>query len=251
MDEISGSESNSFYITTTTATATKLLPDYDLHSSVLIENIELDDHFKADYRNWLEANVYSKEEDEEEEELNSSSSNSSDENENMIATTPLPDIIPKPITADELTREINKLYLEELQREFEIKQEKQRQLELEKANQADSWDTPIVHSTNSWGNVTTFTDTNMTASTAAATTTTINTGDDWDEERDEIEPEVDPLQGINWDSLTEEDLKKRLTLVEGKTVHRWLNIDMDDPAYIKVLNTFEGEILEDDEGWPI
>jgi hypothetical protein len=260
MDELSGSDSNLFYITatttTTTTTATKLLPEYDLNTtSILIDDIELDDHFKNDYRNWLETNVYStivteEDDDDEEEDINSSSGSDDNDNENIIGT-PLPDIIPKPITAEDLTREINKLYLEELQREFELKQEKQRQLELEKQNQLDGWDTPIIHPTNSRGSVSAAVTATASTSITTASVTAITTTNIDDDEGDEIEPEVDPLQGINWNSLTEEDLKKRLTLVEKKTVQRWLNIDMDDPRYIKVLNTFEGEILEDDEGWPI
>ena len=72
-----------------------------------------------------------------------------------------------------------------------------------------------------------------------------------DEDADEMEPEFNPLQDIDWGSLTKEDLEKRLSLVEQKTVQRWLNVEMDDERYLKVLNTYEGEVLTDEEGWPI
>jgi hypothetical protein len=210
----------------------------------LIDDIELDLDFKNDYRSWLETTIYSKEteaenenddggddDDDDDDDDDQDETNSVDnENENTWHIgTPLPDTLPVPLSSEDLTREINKLYIEELQREFNQSQQKQQQLASEVE---DGWDKPTP-TTNSW-----FESNNGD---------TIVNNDD----TEEIEPEVDPLQGINWENLTEEELKKRLTLVEKKTVQRWLNIDMDDPRYIKVLNTFEGEILEDEEGWPI
>ncbi|RCI04110.1 Factor arrest protein 11 [Rhizopus stolonifer] len=233
MDDMVGPESTLFYITENdhSENSSGKLPDYGLNSTLLLDGIELDVDFKRNYREWLEKDVYSTEEEDEEddeEEL------CTDTTQNWTIGTPIPDTMPVPLSADDLTKEINKLYLEELQHEFEEKAKRQKETEMVQEVE-DGWDKPIDFNHNAWGN------------------TAVNPNEN-DEEADEVEPEVDPLGNIHWDSLTEEDLKRRLTLVEEKTVQRWLNVDMNDPRYLKVLNTFEGEgdlIPVDDEGWPI
>ncbi|KAI7889509.1 uncharacterized protein EV154DRAFT_514478 [Mucor mucedo] len=243
MDEVYGPDSTLFYPNKNTTNNNyeqqqqqqqqqkRHLPEYNLNA-VIVDDVDLDPNFKEDYRNWLENTIYSTTDDEDDDE-----SESNPEHTWSIGT-PLPDIIPTPITADDLAREINKLYMEELQREFI---EKQQKLEV-KEDETDGWDKPTIVK-NPWGDID-FENTGETKTKEVPF-------DDDDDDPDEIEPEVDPLQGINWGSLTEEELTQRLNLVQEKTVQRWLNVDMDDPRYLKVLNTFEGEVLEDDDGWPI
>lgn len=239
MDETAGKDSTVFYLNNYNLTEERKtqLPEYNLNYPVLVDDIELDLDFKNNYNNWLQTNVYSTDdsevdEEEEDEEEEEEEPNVKNNDNNWHIGTPLPDALPVPVTAEELTKEINKLYLEELEREFAQKQEKKKQLEIVN----DSWDQPAF-STGSWS-----------SNDKKKKHITL---DEDDEDADEVDPEVDPLQGINWGSLTEEELKKRLTLVEEKTVKRWMNVDMNDPSYMKVLNTFEGDVLEDDEGWPI
>lgn len=244
MDEISGPDSTLFYLNNSTITNIteekgRHLPEYNLNEPVLVDDVELDLAFKNDYRNWLENNIYSITDEEDDEDDDEGEGEESNPDNTWHIGTPVPDIIPTPITADDLAQEINKLYMEELQREFIEKQ--QKKIELEEKVEVDGWDKPTVN-VNSWGAIYFDNTSNSKAKKVPF---------DDDDEADEIEPEVDPLQGINWGSLTEEDLKKRLTLVQEKTVQRWLNVDMDDPRYLKVLNTCEGEVLEDDDGWPI
>lgn len=237
MDEVYGPDSTLFYPNKNTTNNNyeqqeqqqkRHLPEYNLNA-VMVDDVDLDPNFKEGYRDWLENTIYSTTDDEDDDELESNPEHT------WSIGTPLPDIIPTPITADDLAREINKLYIEELQREFI---EKQQKLEV-KEEETDGWDKPTIVK-NPWGDI-----------------DFENTGekeigfDDDDDDPDEVELEVNPLEGINWGSLTEEELTQRLNLVQEKTVQRWLNVDMDDPRYLKVLNTFEGEILEDDDGWPI
>ncbi|KAI9254396.1 hypothetical protein EDC94DRAFT_241005 [Helicostylum pulchrum] len=230
MDDISGPDSTLFYFDNYPAEEKgRRLPEYNLNEPVLVDDVELDLEFKNNYQSWLGDNVYSTTDDEEEEE-------DVDSDTGYIGT-PLPDALPMPITVDDLANEINKLYLEELRREFIQKKQK----ESESVVQEDGWDKPTI-STTAWGSV---------PLDGASSSTKANAFGEEEEEGDEVEPEVDPLQGINWGDITEDDLKKRLTLVQEKTVQRWMNVEMDDPRYLKVLNTFEGEVLVDDEGWPI
>jgi hypothetical protein len=246
MDEVSGSDSTHFFTNhkpssnTINETDGSRLPEYTLNEPVLLDDVELDMNFKRDYRHWLENDVYSTDGDDGDDDDDDDDAEIENNPYHHIGT-PLPDAIPIPLSTEQLTEEINKLYIEELRREFDEKQQKQRELQLMDQQQTqDGWDQPIVTNTNSWGDP---------PANSEDVVKSNFFGDD--EEADEIEPEVDPLQGINWDSLTEEDLKKRLHMVEEKTVQRWLNVDMDDPRYLKVLNTFDGEVLTDDEGWPI
>ncbi|KAK4511580.1 uncharacterized protein ATC70_012796 [Mucor velutinosus] len=257
MDEVSGPDNTLFYSNDYTAATTanshdstsKALPDYTLNEPILVDDMELDMDFKRDYRNWLERDVYftDGEDDEDEDEDDDDDDRDFDEEATAATTnghigTPLPDTIPIPLSAQDLTHEINKLYLEELRREFEEKQKKQELLEEQEKQlllEQDGWGASpsSIQTTGGWG-------------TPAVERKTFFDDDD-DDDADEVEPEVNPLQDIDWGSLTAEELEKRLSLVEQKTVQRWLNVEMDDERYMKVLNTFEGEVLTDDEGWPI
>ncbi|KAL9558318.1 hypothetical protein PS6_001378 [Mucor atramentarius] len=248
MDEVSGPDNTFFYNNSCTTTAnndsnSKNLPEYTLNEPILVDDVDLDMDFKRDYRNWLERDVYSTDgEDEDDDEDEDEEDRDFEETaaaEGHIGT-PLPDTTPIPLSAEDLANEINKLYLEELRREFEEKQKKQELLEQQEKQlllAQDGWDaTPSsIGTTDAWG----------TPNTAENKTLFD------DDDADEVEPECNPLQDIDWGSLTAEELEKRLSLVEQKTAQRWLNVEMDDERYMKVLNTFEGEVLTDDEGWPI
>lgn len=207
MDEVSGPDNTLFYSKGNTE---KTLPEYTLNEPIVLDDIELDMDFKQNYQHWLEKDVYSSEDED-------------DVSKDWSIGTPIPST--QPISAEQLADEINKLYIEELNKEFKEPEEAKEVI--------DGWDQPIDTSRNAWG---------MPVE---------ETKVDEEEDTDEVEPEFNPLQGINWDSLTEDELKKRLSVVEEKTVQRWMNVDMNDPAYIKVLNTFEGDIEQDDEGWPV
>ncbi|CEP19150.1 hypothetical protein [Parasitella parasitica] len=256
MDEVSGPENTLFYSNGYTAITSnnthdsnsKKLPEYTLNEPILVDDVELDVDFKRDYRNWLERDVYSTDgEDEDDDEDEDEDEDDEDENDPATAAennfdigTPVPDTTPLPLSAEDLAHEINKLYIEELHREFEEKQKKQELLEQQERQlllDQGGWDSPAssVPVTNSWGfpaeNKPLFDD---------------------DEDADEVEPEFNPLKDINWNSLTKEDLERRLSIVEQKTVQRWCNIAIDDERYLKVLNHFEDEVVPvDDEGWPI
>lgn len=251
MDEVSGPENTLFYsngYTTNHDSNSKKLPEYTLSESILVDDVELDMYFKRDYRDWLEKDVYSTdgeddedEDDEDEDDGDFEATTTTTTENDFHIGTPVPDTIPIPLSAQDLTNEINKLYIEELRREFEEKQKKQEQLEQQEKQlllEQDGWgSSPSASSiaTDTWGSTekkTAFDDID-------------------DEDADEMEPEFNPLQDIDWGSLTKEDLEKRLSLVEQKTVQRWLNVEMDDERYLKVLNTYEGEVLTDEEGWPI
>ncbi|KAI9484134.1 MAG: hypothetical protein EXX96DRAFT_166171 [Benjaminiella poitrasii] len=262
MDEISGPNGTLFYndghdkVTSTdnkknTEIERQGLPDYTLNELLPKDDIELDHNFKRDYRAWLERDVYSTEEeegkDEEEEEVQT------EEIKDWHIGTPLPDSSPIPLSAEDVTREINKLYIEELSREFDDEKKKRNTSNLadssEDKEDEDGWDKPIDYnsqSNNPWRE-----------SVPSATSSSSGFDEDFDDDDDEVQiskEKNNPLIGINWDNLTEEELTRRLALVEEKTVQRWLNVDMDDPRYMKVLNTFEDEdgiMPVDDEGWPI
>jgi hypothetical protein len=254
MDDMTGPGSTIFY----KANNTTKMPDYKLSDPILVNDIELDNKFKAGYQDWLEKEVYTTDDDDDDDD--------DDETDDWQLGTPIPDALPAPISAEDLTREINKLYQEELQREFHEKMIIKKQ-KHEQAQGMNGWGdpAPVV---NGWGD---GAETSAWEDDVATTTTSSSSSSasdfDWskqqqqqqphqgnlsdDEDADEVEPEVDPLQGINWETLSEDDLMKRLAVVEEKTSRRWLNVDMDDPRYLKVLNTFEGETIEDDEGWTI
>ncbi|KAI8339058.1 hypothetical protein BC941DRAFT_469236 [Chlamydoabsidia padenii] len=174
------------------------------------EDITLDETFETDYRDWLEKEVYSKNDD-----------NDDDDNGNNEDQSPTTDwSIGTPIPTTEhtssisptlLAQEINKLYHEELNREFNLSKET-----------TSGWDAPIVL-------------TNVLGERLQ-----VEDEDDEDDEDDDKQMDpTDPLGNVDWNNLSEEELAKRLALVEENTVRRWMSVDIDDPQYIKVLNTFE------------
>lgn len=168
-----------------------------------LEDITLDESFKTDYRSWLEKEVYSKNDD--------------DDEQTPVLTdwsigTPIPTTEPSGISPALLAQEINKLYHEELEREFKLSKEI-----------TSGWDAPI-EPTNIMGERVKSEDDD----------------DEEDEDKDEKGPNpADPLENVDWSNLSEEELAKRLAMVEENTVRRWMNVDINDPQYIKVLNTFE------------
>lgn len=228
MDEVSGPDNTLFYnyANGNVEKSGRKLPEYSLNEPILLDDIQLDIDFKRGYRDWLEKDVYSTSSEDEEEE--DKVDQFREENDTPIGT-PIPNATPQPISAEKLTEEINKLYIEELCKEFNEKEEKQ---EKKPEEIIDGWDEPINTNMNAWG-------------------MPVESNNNTEFDHDEVEPEFNPLQGINWENMTEDDLTRRLEAVESKTVQRWMNVDMNDPRYIKVLNTFEDEIPQDEEGWPI
>ncbi|KAG1457391.1 hypothetical protein G6F56_006616 [Rhizopus delemar] len=226
MDEINGQEKMYFY-----SNVNNGLPDYSVNQSIVLDDVELDIKFKQNYKSFLDKEVYStdtEDDDDEEEDDDDDNEGRNLETETYSKwniDTPIPDNRPTtPISAEDLANEINKLYLEELQNEFQMKQQKKKEQE-----QGGGWDDTSTAVTNAWGETTSFEE----------------------EEERQATAQPDPLTGIDWNCLTEEELSRRLTLVEEKTAQRWLNVDMEDPRYLKVLNTCETEIDTDDEGWAI
>lgn len=226
MDEINGQEKMYFY-----SNVNNGLPDYSVNQSIVLDDVELDIKFKQNYKSFLDKEVYStdtEDDDDEEEDDDDDNEGRNLETETYSKwniDTPIPDNRPTtPISGEDLANEINKLYLEELQNEFQMKQQKKKEQE-----QGGGWDDTSTAVTNAWGETTSFEE----------------------EEERQATAQPDPLTGIDWNCLTEEELSRRLTLVEEKTAQRWLNVDMEDPRYLKVLNTCETEIDTDDEGWAI
>lgn len=227
MDEISGPDNTSFYacMNGNSETNGKKLPEYTLNEPIVLGDIDLDIEFKQNYRDWLEKDVYSTSSDDDDDDDKADQNKEEDVADWSIGT-PIPNTAPQSISAEQLTEEINKLYIEEFYKEFNEQKENKPAEEV-----TDGWDKPVYANTNAWG----------------VTLEETNSGLDVDE----VEPEFNPLQGIYWESLTEDELQRRLEIVEEKTAQRWMNVDLNDPRYLKVLNTFEDEIPQDDEGWPI
>lgn len=141
-----------------------------------------------------------------------------------------------PISPEAIAREINRLYHQP------IKNRRKTQTETEDSESVDGWDAPtpvtnssgvILHpiSINGWN----------------------NNGDDDDEEEDSDEEtsqkqDDDPLRNIDWNTLTEEELLERMNKIEEQSSQRWLTIDINDPAYCKVLNAIEGLYVDSDTG---
>jgi hypothetical protein len=141
-----------------------------------------------------------------------------DEEHTWSIGTPLPDSAPtSTLSHEDIEKEINRLYLEELNNEFQ-----------QQGEQTNGWDSPSGPNPSSLR---------------------VDDEEDADEE-DWINTENDPLTGIDWNNLTEEELNKRLSVVESNTVKRWMNVELDDPRYLKVLNPLDTEIETDEEGWP-
>ncbi|KAL0077060.1 hypothetical protein F4703DRAFT_1707498, partial [Phycomyces blakesleeanus] len=184
--------------------------DYNLDAPISMTEVDLAPDFKETCYRWVE------------EELESTDEIETDNRDAWAIGTPIPSPN-EPISPRLLAAEINKLYHEELEQEFKV----EAPVVVE-----DGWDAPaLVPPT------TTATAAKIKAKYAG------NGHDDYenDSDSDEEVQDDDPLGDINWETLTEKDLVDRLTKVEENTSRRWLNIDINDPSYLKVLNTFEGE----------
>lgn len=136
--------------------------------------------------------------------------------------TPVPDATPQPITADQLADAINQLYLQPVK-----KPKANTSIEAE----GDGWDAPAltISSTFLFGK----------KSTSGSGTDSEDDDDDDDLEM-ERKQQDDPLKNIDWETLTEEELMDRMTKVSEQCEQRWLSVDIDDPAYCKVLIDVEG-----------
>lgn len=171
----------------------------------ITDDITLNESFKTDYHSWLEKEVYSKTDDDDDDDDHPPPST------DWSIGTPIPSAENSGISPSVLAQEINKLYHEELAREFSLAKEKA----------GSGWDAPI-EPTNIMGE------------------RIQNEDDDGDEDGAAmtLDP-TDPLGNVDWSNLSEEELAARLVLVEENTVRRWMSVDINDPQYIKVLNTFE------------
>ncbi|KAI9033867.1 hypothetical protein CLU79DRAFT_725928 [Phycomyces nitens] len=197
--------------------------DYSLDGPMSMTEVELAPDFEETCYRWVQ------------EELESTDEIEVDTRDAWAIGTPVPSKN-EPISPRLLAAEINKLYREELEQEFKV----EAPVVVE-----DGWDAPALV-----GPTITSTTAKIKAKYAG------NTHDDYenDSDSDEEVQDDDPLGDINWETLTEKDLVDRLTKVEENTSRRWLNIDINDPSYLKVLNTFEGESLEEpipDDDWII
>ena len=135
-----------------------------------------------------------------------------------------------------LVQQINQLFKQPLQRRIESKNIIQVPLET------DGWDAPTPTTTGS------------NKLSKKKNNDDIEDDDDIDTDDDEEENENrimngknknDPLENIDWGNLTEDELNTRINLVGEQTEQRWMNVDLNDPAYCKVLLDVETEI--DDE----
>ncbi|KAI8992187.1 hypothetical protein BDF20DRAFT_909855 [Mycotypha africana] len=245
-------------------------------------DLEVEGDFKLNYRQWLEKEVYSLElgdndkevdyEDDDTNEQNDGEWDGESDNKEQRTNgwdTPIPNsVLPPPLSPEQLTKEINRIYQEELEREF-IEKEKRREMEIEKKEtEIDGWGNAIAVDTaataNGWNKSTTefsiedsWRDDMSSTTGTTATNGTVLTDEpkqwlssfDDDEDADDPEVEFDPLEGIDWQNLSEEELKKRLTIVEQKTVHRYMNVKIDDEEYLKVINPLDTQLTEDEDGW--
>ncbi|KAG0187344.1 Factor arrest protein 11 [Apophysomyces sp. BC1034] len=192
--------------------------------SETLEDVELDPDFMHNYQHWLENEVYNSiQQDEDEEDETRGSVHDFPEVGTPVPSSPI-------ASADLLTKEINNLYREELQKEFKMKE---AELIIE-----GGWDAPTLPVTSTgkivdskWRGYEDNDD-------------DYDFVDDEDDEEEEEEEDDDPLKNINWQTLSEDELNERLTKVEERTVQRWLSVDINDPQHLKVLNAVEGLDLE-------
>ncbi|CAO3643636.1 unnamed protein product [Cunninghamella blakesleeana] len=232
--------------------------NYHMEDDLMNDNFDLDDDFKMDYQKWLENEVYNKKLDDDDNDDGDSDDNNKLKNENSqydgTPATPIPaSPICQPIDSGYspalLAQGINKLYQEELNKEFnKIKSQKY-------TIGGNGWDSPIIQRntlgekiTNGWGSSSNSNNYGDDVDNDNDINDFMDEDDEDDEDDDNKKFSItkDPLGNINWETITEDELTQRLTVVEERTVQRWMNIDINDPRYLKVLNTFE-----DEDGNPI
>ncbi|CAO3590469.1 unnamed protein product [Absidia cylindrospora] len=237
--------------------------EYDLDSISVLDGTHVDDTFKKNYEAWLEKEVYSRGNewkyngngvhqnsginDDDDSTSDDDDDDDDDDDEKIRQSTdwslgtPIPGT-PKRrlsnnchlgISPTLLAQEINKLYHEELDREFNMAVETQN---ATISATAGGWDTPI-EPTNVTGE-------RLHSKNIEAFGFGDDEGDDSNEDNTDQSWLADPLRDVDWTNLSEDELAKRLAIVEEKTVQRWMDVDIDDSRYIKVLNTFEN--IEDD-----
>ncbi|KAI8100080.1 uncharacterized protein BX664DRAFT_238046, partial [Halteromyces radiatus] len=219
---------------------------HDLDSSAMFDENDLDDTFKKDYSQWLETEVYSKKnqwkygkdnhDDDDDEYLDNYHKQKA--NTTNWPGTPIPaSPICRPldnagISPTVLAQEINKLYHEELNREFDMN----GSMNGKETKIKDEWDAPTIP-TNYMGEFI-YTNNNNDDDDLYPGDDD-DDDDDYDDDKKSTRWLTDPLVDVNWTTLTEDEFAKRLAIVEEKTVRRWMNVDINDPQYIKVLDTFE------------
>lgn len=147
------------------------------------------------------------------------------EDDGWSVDTPIPCYQPPP-SADALTAEINKLYREQ------IKKTNRDNNDSEPAV-VDGWDAPVTF--------------NPVVKRRPALTLSDEESDD-DEDNNLRDNDDDPLQNIDWSTLTEEELMERMNKIKETTVQRWLYVDLDDPTHCKVLNAIEGLYVDSETG---
>ena len=136
--------------------------------------------------------------------------------------TPAPDATPEPITPDILANAINQLYRQPMK-----KPKASTTIELE----GDGWDAPALTTSSIF----------LYGKKSSNGSGTDSEDDDDDDDMDmKHKPQDDPLKNIDWETLTEDELMDRMTKVSEQSEQRWLSVDIDDPAYCKVLTDVEG-----------
>lgn len=134
--------------------------------------------------------------------------------------------------SDALVKDINHLFKQPLER---LKLRK-----VEPVVEFDGWDAPAI----------------MTENTKDKKVELDHSEDiDTEDEDEEVEAEEDPLKNIDWGTLTDDDLKARMELVEEQTVPRWLSSDINDTSNWKVLidvgNALADSDSEEEEPAPV
>ena len=142
-------------------------------------------------------------------------------------------------TKSELVKQINHLFRQPLKRRLKLKDIIQVPFET------DGWDAPTP--------ATTTTGATISSKNKNKEDSEYEDDDDIDTDDEENDENMDmdgknkndPLENIDWSNLTEDELNARMDLVGEQTEQRWLNIDLDDPAYCKVLLDVETEVDEE------
>ncbi|KAI8368202.1 uncharacterized protein BYT42DRAFT_585707 [Radiomyces spectabilis] len=184
------------------------------NADYILQESDLDEGFMRNYEQWLEDEVYSTTTDD-------------DPDQHPGIGTPIPSTPVDYLSPEMLAKEINKLYEEELQKEFP----KVEPVVTEETG--NGWDQPICLAPKEGDD---FDDKKKNRLRHYfGIGDPANEFEDIDADEEDIRPDDDPLNNIDWETLTEEELTRRLTKVEERTTQRWLNIDINDPQYIKVL----------------
>ncbi|CAO3631344.1 unnamed protein product [Cunninghamella echinulata] len=209
--------------------------NYDMENELMNENFSLDDDFKKDYQKWLEQEVYSKKINESDDDDDDSDKLLHDNYQNNgtpatpIPASPICQAVDSSYSPELLAQEINKLYQEELNREFNSSTTSNNY-----TIETNGWDTPIIQR-NPMGEKL------INGYDDGGGDNEDDNDSDEDANNNKFSIMKDPLGNIDWETISTEEFTERLNIVEERTVRRWMNVDINDPRYLKVLDTFEDE----------